>query len=356
MYANIVLGAANSSTIELEDITQNEIYTTEQQYQGPRANAEWILEKPYLTIYYPAYNIYEYEIPPLAQFNSSSYGPDYTNKPNTDFATINSVSSSINHFSNAAIRMRMYQRNQSEAAPSGLSGSGSFNVVYIPNSGTLKIVANTIGGDNSFPFNLNTIAPSAAVSNVAIGGLLTPFEVAMAPSGAYVYVVTYFPNELAIINTSTNIVTGVIGGFGSPTGVAIAPSGKYAYISNQGYDTLSIVNTATNQITGAIYGFNNPEGLAFAPNGAYAYVADYGSGNTLIVNTSSNEITGSIAGFQDPVAIGFAPSGAYAYVANAGNNTISIVNTSYKTIIGTIFGFSTPRVLHSIHKAHSPTL
>ena len=102
----------------------------------------------------------------------------------------------------------------------------------------------------------------------------TPWDMAVTPNGAYVYVT----NELgfgSVISTATNTVTATIPVGKGPSGVAITPNGAYAYVTNDdGSDSVSVINTATNTVTATIPVGNYLDGVAITPNGTYAYVTN----------------------------------------------------------------------------------
>lgn len=154
MSANIVLVGQNVWNVTLRDITRNEVFTTTVDYTTPESSAEWIDERTYVGGY-----------PPLAQFKTAYYGPDYTGIPSTDYASINGVTANIIGLQNVAITMYSVTGNHEQAVPSALSSSGSFNVLYVNQSALTE---------GAIPTNSINWAGYIVASNV-----LTPLEEAV---------------------------------------------------------------------------------------------------------------------------------------------------------------------------------
>ncbi len=122
MYASINKISQNKWSIELKDITRNETFNNIVNYTAPESSAEWIDERTYVGYF-----------PPLAVFNISYYGSNYTNIPNTNFATVNGVVKNIKNLPHVAINMSNLYGTGNQAVPYNLSNNGSFKVKYFAN-------------------------------------------------------------------------------------------------------------------------------------------------------------------------------------------------------------------------------
>jgi 6-phosphogluconolactonase (cycloisomerase 2 family) len=126
-----------------------------------------------------------------------------------------------------------------------------------------------------------------------------PFQVVVAPSGKFAYVVNNMAggNETVAVsqytvNSATGVLTqsssfGVSAGSG-PTAIAVDPTSKFAYVVNRLDATVSM------------------------------YTIDPNTGN-LTLNSSATNPTATIATGTEPFRIDFDPSGKFLYVTNEGS-------------------------------------
>ena len=54
-------------------------------------------------------------------------------------------------------------------------------------------------------------------------------------------------NSVSVIDTANNTIVATVGGVGSPFGVAITPDGTRAYVTNQESTNVSVIDTAINR-------------------------------------------------------------------------------------------------------------
>jgi 6-phosphogluconolactonase len=174
-----------------------------------------------------------------------------------------------------------------------------------PTGGFLYVSASDSDGATVSMFTINQttgfLTPTSPAT-VSTGGI--PFQVVVAPSGKFAYVVNNLsgPGDgLGVWQYTVNSVTGVltqntppaIGAGNAPTAVVVDPSSKFAYVVNRIDNTVSM------------------------------YTIDPTTGN-LTLNASAANPTGTIATGNEPFRINFDPSGKFVYVANEGGTQASI--------------------------------
>jgi YVTN family beta-propeller protein len=238
--------------------------------------------------------------------------------------------------------------------PSGLVITPDGNYAYVNNYG--GPIAGSGNGNTVSIVDLNT---NAIVGTLTVGPLppgppAAPAALAIAPDGAYVYVVNYVDGNpgtgtLSIIRTSDNSVqVNAITGFSGPFAMAITPNGKYGYVTNFGSNnfapvgtTVSVVNIGSNTLVASIPVGIQPSGIAIAPSGQYAYVSNYHTlyegpnftdltayqGTINIIDIHSNKVISPVIDVGlSPDTIAISPNGQFAYVTNYTSNTVSVIS------------------------------
>ena len=190
----------------------------------------------------------------------------------------------------------------------------------------------------------------ASVSTMIPGELLSqPGFLTVDPAGKFLYVsasdsvdatVSMFTiNQTTGVLTPTSPATVLTGGI--PFQVVVAPSGKFAYVVNNlsgGEMTDGVWQYTLNSVTGvltqntppAVAAGNAPTAIAVDPTSRFAYVVnrndntvsmytiDPSTGNLTLNSTASNP-TGTIATLTEPFRIDFDPTGKFVYVTNEGS-------------------------------------
>jgi 6-phosphogluconolactonase (cycloisomerase 2 family) len=166
-----------------------------------------------------------------------------------------------------------------------------------PTGNFLYLTASLSDGSAVFMYAINQttglLAPTSPAT-VLTGGI--PFQVTVAPSGKFAYVVDNLSGQgdgLGVWQYSINSATGVltqntpaaVGAGNGPTAVAVDPTSKFAYVVNRGESTISM------------------------------YTIDPNTGNLTLNKTPANP-TGFIPTGFEPFRINFDPSGKFVYVTN----------------------------------------
>ncbi len=199
----------------------------------------------------------------------------------------------------------------------------------------------------------------ASVSTLIPGELLSdPNFLTVDPRGMFLYVTVSLSDGPAVFIYAINQTTGVLTPTspatvlteGIPWQIVVAPSGKFAYVvsnlSGGDYaDGVSqyTVNSATGVLTqstpAAVAAGNAPTEIAVDPTSRFAYVVnrldstvsmftiDPTTGNLALNSTATNP-TATIATGTEPFRIEFDPTGKFVYVTNEGSaDSIYTVNS-----------------------------
>lgn len=187
----------------------------------------------------------------------------------------------------------------------------------------------------------------ASVSTMIPGELLSqPGFLTVDPTGRFLYVTASLSDGGAVLIFSIDQTTGLLtptspamvhtGGI--PFQVVVAPSGKFAYVVNNlsgGEMTSGVFQYTVNSTTGvltqntpaAVAAGNAPTAIAVDPTSRFAYVVnrfdntvsmftiDANTGNLTLNSTTTNP-TGTITTGTTPFRIAFDPAGKFVYVTN----------------------------------------
>jgi hypothetical protein len=119
-------GAKQGWQITISDVTQGWTFTHALAYSSSRRSAEWIEERPSECVKTKC------KLMPLADFNTASYGQDYTGVAGTGSATIGGATLPIGSLPNSEISMDQSSGGAVIAQPSPISADGtSFTVQWI---------------------------------------------------------------------------------------------------------------------------------------------------------------------------------------------------------------------------------
>ena len=216
----------------------------------------------------------------------------------------------------------------------------------------------------------------ASVSTIIPGELLSqPGFLTVDPTGRFLYVSASDSVDASVSMFTINQTTGaltptsparVLTG-GIPFQVLVAPSGKFAYVVNNlsgGKVTDGVYQYAVNSTSGvltqntpaAVAAGNAPTAIAVDPTSRFAYVVnrldntismytvDPNTGNLTLNSTATNP-TGTIATGMEPFRLDFDPTGKFVYVTNEGSAASVYKVNSDGTLTNTgttgIEGFST---------------
>jgi len=115
-------------------------------------------------------------------------------------------------------------------------------------------------------------------------------------------------NTVSVINTGSNTVVATIPVGAFPVGVAIAPDGAFVYVVNQIDQTLSVISTFLKAVVAGVQLSGNCRNIAISPGGAFVYLPDQ-TRSVLVVSTATNAVVGTITltSGSTPTGIGVAP-------------------------------------------------
>src|SRR6185503_3475023 len=92
-----------------------------------------------------------------------------------------------------------------------------------------------------------------------------------AQAAPFAYVTTSFTDSVAVVDLGTNAVVETISVGVSPFGVAVHPSGTHVYVANFSSDTVSVIDTSTRAVVATVPVQDGPFGVAVHPNGSRVY-------------------------------------------------------------------------------------
>jgi 6-phosphogluconolactonase len=264
-----------------------------------------------------------------------------------------------NHVSNASdlSRISMYTINSTTGiltttAPATVPTGWFPQQIAIDPKGRFVYTANTDDSTVSmFTIDQSTgvLTPTTptSVSTLVPGQLLSqPNFLTVDPSGRFLYVTVSLSDGAAVLMYNIDQTTGLLTptspatvyACGWPWQVVIAPSGKFAYVVNNfagGPMTAAVWQYTVNPDTGvltphnpvAVAAGNGPTGIAVDPTSRFAYVVnrqdnnvsmytiDPNAGN-LALNVSASNSNGVVAAGAQPFRIAFDRSGKFVYVTN----------------------------------------
>jgi YVTN family beta-propeller protein len=142
------------------------------------------------------------------------------------------------------------------------------SIVFSPD-GSLAYVPHTRSNSGNLALTFDTtVIPLVSLVDVATGqhlvgqqidlgtvdppGVGLPFDAALTPDGAELWVVNAASNDLSVIDLVHNRLAAHIEVGDNPRGIVLSPDGKTAYVNNTLAGTVSVIDTAAHAVTGVI--------------------------------------------------------------------------------------------------------
>ena len=152
-----------------------------------------------------------------------------------------------------------------------------------------------------------------------------PRHLAFHPSAKFVYVLNELHSSISVFSynasggvlhlvETVSMLPGYFKGENTGAEVAVSPSGRYLYASNRGHDSIAVfsVDTATGTLTPVEYVSTQgkaPRHFAIEPTGSYMIVANQDSDNLVVfrINPKSGRLsaTGQVVKATAPVCVKF---------------------------------------------------
>lgn len=170
--------------------------------------------------------------------------------------------------------------------------------------------------------------------DMAAAGCYYPYQVAMSPNEAYVFVAC--SSSVAVINTSTNIVVQNIVLPGTVYDIAFVQGGSYALVTVPDVYTVFVINTTTFAVVNTIAFANPPERVAAHPYLPRAYVTT--GWNTLrVIDTNTFSIVDTINLGTNLYDVIVSPDGQLVFVSNPNYaGTLHVIDANTNTLLTTI--------------------
>ena len=260
-------------------------------------------------------------------------------------------------------------------APSAIALSPNGLFAYVANRDKNNVTAFRVGTDGAL---LPGPSTSGNPNQVAAG--TEPRALAISPNSEFLFVVNSGSDDVAVfkigaagaltrVPQSTGPTMSVAAGASSPFALALAPTGRFLYVADSTANTITAfqVDTAglltrvpaagsgTNPIAS---GGTEPTALALTPNGKFLFVTDSARGTVasfevqtsgllmLIPPTSSNPVS---TWGTTPNSLTVAPNGAHLYIANGGDSrnvaAFAIGSDGLLTLVPASGGSANPRPL-----------
>jgi YVTN family beta-propeller protein len=238
--------------------------------------------------------------------------------------------------------------------------------VYVANDGAFEVSDGSI-----FVYDLAGATGAltltgGGIESVPSSTLLTPFSIAVHPSGKFAFVADeggFFPTFVSIfsIDATSGAFTfvGTAAAGGRAEAVTVDPTGNFLYLANvtdpggvPGNVAAFSINSTTGALSpmGTIPAGTDPTSVTVDPTGKFVYVTNSGSSNVSMytINTSTGVLTsiGQVSAGTNPSSVAVDPTGKFAYVTNSGSNDVSMytidATTGTLTSVGTIATESSP--------------
>ena len=218
------------------------------------------------------------------------------------------------------------------SAPYGVAVDNTVGSVYVGNrfDGTISVINTTTG----------QVTATIPLAPEAGGAFLTPFVIAVNPSGTRAYVASNDNNaggSTAVIDTSSNTeIAQLAAPAGSlPFAPIVSPDGSRVYVSNLGSQSVTVYDATSNAFLASIaLSGGDGNGIAISPDGSTLYVCN--GGQLSYVNTLTQLETGvtTFAGGCSDVILN--SLGTTAYVSNNTGNTVTVLNAATHAVLATV--------------------
>lgn len=249
----------------------------------------------------------------------------------------------------ASSSVSVYSVNPSNGSlttlPSVSTGNGGQGIVLDPTGRYAYVTGSTANGVTQFNVNSGTGALTA-MSPALVGGIASPYALAMEPSGKALIVPagtgsTIYPFAISSNGALSSLTTATGGSF--MQGAAVDPAGKFAFFpaaTGNAIFGFSINSDGSLAATAQVsLGQAGATHVAIHPNGRFLYSLSNASGTLFIY--SIDQTTGALSaitnipGLTDNTAITITPAGDFLYVSQASpQNKISMysINSSNGTL------------------------
>ncbi len=212
------------------------------------------------------------------------------------------------------------------------------NVAYVVNRGD-----GIINGSVS----VIELTTNKVINTVDLG--CNAFDIAVHPTGAYVYVTSEEDKTISVIDTDTNTVIDTIILPNKAISVTIHPAGTHIYVTNQENaivdGIVTIIETATNTIVDNVTVKYNPYAIAINPSGTELYVSCWGQSCVSVIETASNNVVKEIAVGNNPSGLSVNKAGDELFVSIWSENNVVVFDTHTYDLLETIDVGKEPRGL-----------
>jgi YVTN family beta-propeller protein len=184
-----------------------------------------------------------------------------------------------------------------------------------------------------------------------LGGILSPTQIALSPSGDTGYVAQFqqFINSIRMFNTRTmELYPEQISHprIDKPHGVQVTPDGRYLFVTGNLSDNVLVYDLGTHT-TDLVWLYPDstspssnllPYQTVMTADNRFVYVSCQKSNEVRVIDRDSMRVVRVIPVGQWPLIMAMTPDKRFVYVANRNSNDVSVIRTSDQTVVKTIPG------------------
>jgi YVTN family beta-propeller protein len=181
-----------------------------------------------------------------------------------------------------------------------------------------------------------------------VGGIISPTQVALSPTGDTAYVAQFAPgvNAIKILRTQPMQVIGEVSApnVDKPHGVQVTPDGRELWVTGNLSDNILVVDLSDFS-TRLIQLNNQPPGqggvllpyqTVMTADNQKVYVTNQRGNTVVVVDRQSYEVRKSIAVGLNPLIPSITPDGRYVLVPNRNTDDVSVIDTRADSVVRTI--------------------
>lgn len=181
-----------------------------------------------------------------------------------------------------------------------------------------------------------------------VGGILSPTQVALSPTGDTAWVAQFAPgvNAIKVIGTSPMRLLGEISApnLDKPHGVQVTPDGRELWVTGNLSDNLLIVTLANlstrlvqlNGLPPGQGGILQPYQTAMTSDNAKAYITCQKGNVVLVLDRATSAITATIPVGLHPLIPAITPDDRFVLVPNRNSNNLTVIDTERDSVTATI--------------------
>ena len=150
----------------------------------------------------------------------------------------------------------------------------------------------------------------------------TPVNLAVAPDGAWLYVVCEHSDSLIVVDLESRRLVDEIAVGRRPHDVAVSPDGRRLYVTNRLSDTLTVIDAASREVVGNVAVGDGPHGVITDAAGRRIFVLNTGEDSISILDATTLAEQSRPRAGRGPWSLALRPDGETACVTNVRPNLV----------------------------------